>query len=98
MTVGELKVAIQPALQEILTAEELASTSVRVTDESTPLASLDDEQPLTESTQLQVFIMGESAILWVNGDETHEEVYTRVRSDLQDFVAESTFGWGQLRP
>ena len=38
MTVGDLWSAIQPALREILTAEELASTSVRVSDESAPLA------------------------------------------------------------
>lgn len=98
MTVAELKAAVEPAVREILTDEELASSSMRVTDESAPLASLDDEELLTQSTQLQVFVKGESAILWANGDETRDEVYIRVRSDLQDFVAESKFGWGQLRP
>lgn len=98
MTVGELKSAIQPALREIFTADELAASSVRVTEESTPLTSLDDQEPLTQSTQLQIFTMGESAILWVDGSESAEAVFARVRSELQDFVAESTFGWGQLRP
>jgi hypothetical protein len=98
MTVAELKAAIGPAVREILTAEEFRLSSVRVTSESAPLASLGDSEPLTQSTQLQVFVMGESAVIWVGGDETRDEVYTRVRSDLQDFVAESKFGWGQLRP
>jgi hypothetical protein len=98
MTVAQLKAAIEPALQQIFTAEELGSTSVRVTDEAAPLASLDDGSPLSDTTHLQVFTGGESAIIWVGGAESSDEVYARVRSELQDFVAESTFGWGQRRP
>ena len=98
MTVGQLKSAIHPAVLEILTADEQAEMSIRVTRQSAPMTALDDAEQLTASTQLQVFTMGESAIIWVNGDETSDKVRTRVRSDLQDFVAESRFGWGRLRP
>ena len=34
--------------------------------------------------------MGESAILWVDGNETHDEVYAKVRSDLSSAACSST--------
>lgn len=97
-TVGALKEAIAPALREILTPEELASASVRVLAPDAPLSALGDDRPLGPDLQLQVFVLGESCIVWVDVTESAHDAYERVRSDLQDFVAESSFGWGQLRP
>jgi len=31
-------------------------------------------------------------------EETEDEIRERLRSDLQDFIAESSFAWGQFRP
>jgi hypothetical protein len=104
MTVAELIQAVQPALREILTAEELAATTTRVTwapDRMTGLGrrrTMSDGEPLRPEALLEVRTLGEHQGIWVDGNETATEVYERVRSDLQDFVAESTFGWGQLRP
>lgn len=103
MTVAELIEAVQPALREILTAEELAATTTTVTwapDFMTGLGrrqTMRDDEPLRPEALLEVRTLGEHQGIWVNGDETAAEVYERVRSDLQDFVAESKFGWGQLR-
>lgn len=98
MSVGGLKAAVAPALREILRAEELAAASVRVLHSAAPLSAMDDGEALGPDTQLQVFVLGESCLAWVDGSESAEEVRARIRSDLQDFVAESTFGWGQQRP
>lgn len=50
---------------------------------------------------VELVIAGETAILpiWVPGEPelSHSELRARLASDLQDFVAESRFGWGQLR-
>lgn len=98
MTVGDLKAAVAPALRGILTTEELASASVRVLAADAPLASLADDTRLGPEMQLQVLVLGESLVVWVDERESAQQAYERVRSDLQDFVAESAFGWGQLRP
>lgn len=104
MTVAELIKAVQPALPEILTPEELAETTSTVTWAPHFMTGLgrrqtmSDDEPLRPEAMLEVRILGEHQGIWGNGDETAIEVYERVRSDLQDFVAESRFGWGQLRP
>ena len=104
MTVAELRTAIAPALREILTSEELAATTVRVACWVAPLEGPPDEAWLTDAdevgtdTMIVVTTLGETQGLWVDGSESPSELHERVRSDLQDFVAESRFGWGQLRP
>ncbi|RIX30480.1 hypothetical protein [Amnibacterium setariae] len=104
MLVAELIEAVQPALREILTPEELAETTTTVTwapDFTAGLGrrqAMSDDEPLRPEAMLEVRTLGEHRGIWVDGDETSSEVYARVRSELQDFVAESGFGWGQLRP
>ncbi|GAA4755135.1 hypothetical protein GCM10025783_30360 [Amnibacterium soli] len=104
MTVGEFMDAVQPALQEILSPEELAETTTRVTWSAVAPTGLgrrrpmSDDEPLLPDALLEVRTLGEHKGIWVDGAETAAEAYERVRSDLQDFVAESKFGWGQLRP
>lgn len=104
MTVEELIEAVQPALREILTPEELAATTTKVPwapDFMTGLGhrqTMSDNEPLRPEAMLEVRTLDEYQGIWIDGHETAAEVYERVRSDLQDFVAESKFGWGQLRP
>jgi len=103
MTVAELIDAVQPALREILTPAELAKTTTRVTwapDSMTGLGrrqTMDGDESLRPEALLEIRTLGEHKGVWVSGEETVSEVCERVRSDLQDFVAESNFGWGQLR-
>lgn len=105
-TVGEMLEVVAPALREILSAEELAATSTRVvrqtaehsmlTLEDWPALTADDQ--LDDETLLAFQTFDDQGGSWMQGRETATEMYKRFRSELQDFVAESSFGWGQLRP
>lgn len=106
-TVGELMDAVAPAFREILTTAELAGTTTVVLRQPGPFSwrpletwpVVADGDTLDDDCVLWVRTLGDSALLWVGSDgATAQETYERVRSELQDFVAESSFGWGQLRP
>lgn len=51
-------------------------------------------------TRVELVLVGETMRFWV-GDAAStpslDAVSARFASDLQDFIAESRFGWGQLR-
>ena len=105
-TVGEVLRIVAPALREILTEHELAATTIRAVrqpgDQQMPALetwpTLGNGDRLDDRTLLHIRTFVDSCGSWVQGRETASEMYERVRSELQDFVAESTFGWGQLRP
>lgn len=108
-----MRQAMAPALREILTAEELAATTITAVREPPEARDpehhvippfdqwpqVEDEALLDDQILLRVCTFSDSIGIWAGGGrETAEELHERFRSDLQDFVAESTFGWGQLRP
>jgi hypothetical protein len=105
-TVGEMLEVVAPALREILSAEELAATCTRVirqtaehsmlTLEGWPRLTADDQ--LDDETLLAFQTFDDQGGSWMQGRETATQMYERFRSELQDFVSESRFGWGQLRP
>lgn len=104
-TVGEMLQTVTPALQEVLSDEELAATSTRVirpTAGHTMLTmdwpTLDADDVLDDDTLLDYRTFDDRGGSWMQGIETATEMYERFRSELQDFVAESKFGWGQWRP
>lgn len=86
--VAELIEAAQPALREILTAEELTDTTVQVTLATDFMTSLGRRQtmrgdePLRPGAMLEIRRLGEHQGNWGNGDETVTEVYERVQRDL----------------
>lgn len=97
---------IAPVLREILTVEERAATTTRVV-RRTPghrMLTLADwpvvppEDELDDETLLVFRTFDEQGGSWMQGRETATQMVERFRSELQDFVAESRFGWGQLRP
>ena len=65
-------------------------------------SSLTGPWPPSEAVLLRVVVVGEAfgSWAWTPGqvDETAAELRARLASDLQDFIAESGFGWAQLRP
>lgn len=105
-TVGQMLQVVTPALDEVLTADELAATSTRVVRQTAGQSPMEwqirpvrrDEDTLDDRTLLEVRIFDDRCSSWMQGRETPVEMYERFRSELQDFVAESTFGWGELRP
>lgn len=105
-TVSQMLQVVTPALREILTPDELAATSTRVVRQTPGLFPVEwqirpvrmQEDTLDDRTLLEVRIFDDRCSSWMQGRETAIEMYERFRTELQDFVAESTFGWGELRP
>lgn len=60
-------------------------------------------EPVTSSTivsedlLLRVVVFDEEMGFWLYPPEDASGFTARLRSELQDFVAESGFGWGELR-
>lgn len=95
MIVEEILLAARPALEAILTSNELERTHLDVVTTK--------REPVTASTiisadlLLRVFVYDEEMGFWLYPPEGINGFAARLRSELQDFVAESGFGWGQLR-
>lgn len=104
-TVGEMRLIIAPALAEILTPQECAATRLRVLHRAgysmadrARWPERGDTDRLDEMTLLDYVVFDDRGGSWMHDIETAPEMYSRFRSELQDFVAESRFGWGQWRP
>jgi hypothetical protein len=101
MRVGEMLRLLEPALAEMLEPAELASSSFALTrvDEwpgTTPLAP--DDLVGTGEVWARWRVCGEDGgSSSISFDEDPSQLVRRMQSDLQDFIAESRFGWGQLR-
>lgn len=52
---------------------------------------------ISEDLLLKVVVHGEETRVWLYPPEDADGFAARLRSDLQDFVTESGFGWGELR-
>ncbi|WP_113717325.1 hypothetical protein [Arthrobacter dokdonensis] len=95
MIVEEILLAARPALEAILTQDELERTHLDVVTAKA--------EPVTSSTivstdlLLRVFVFDEEMGFWLYPPEGADGFTARLRSELQDFVAESGFGWGGLR-
>lgn len=101
ITDAELRQALSPVFEEMLNERELASLRVSFTR----LFIDGAERPLRSGERLED---GDVRVHWeILGEEGSARGLQRgvnladfvlaVRSDLQDFIAESSFGWGQLR-
>lgn len=105
-TVGEMRQVIAAALVEILTDDELAATVLRVLQRPADQSMMTLEQwpercesdLLDEETLLDFHVFDAHGGSWMQGSGTAAEMYARFRSELQDFVATSSFAWGQWRP
>lgn len=81
-----LEKLVTPAVQELMRVDEVRGVSVRRRRGGDIVTVID-----TVAEPLEL-------LLWYEGsDETLDETAARVRSDLQDSLAESSFAWGELR-
>lgn len=96
LTVAEALAAVDNAAREILSVDELANMRLRV-EVTSVNASRSPSSMVPSGQQVIVVVFDDEARLWLNPEETVPELFVRARSDLQDFVAESRFGWGQRR-
>ncbi|WP_269936535.1 hypothetical protein [Arthrobacter sp. HY1533] len=95
MIVEDILLAARPALEAILTTKELEHTSMDVvTAKGEPVTS---SRIISADLLLRVFVHDEQMGFWLYPPEGASGFTARLRSELQDFVAESGFGWGELR-
>lgn len=82
-----LRDAVVPVLAQLVRAEEIDRVSLQRNE---------------SAAWVELTLRGEQAHLWVwTAGETPlgaAGLRQRMASDLQDFIAESGFGWGELRP
>jgi hypothetical protein len=57
----------------------------------------DDEDVGQNDFLYRLTVLGESLSMWLFEPRSEREVEWRFYNDLQDFITESSFGWGQLR-
>jgi hypothetical protein len=85
---------IVPVLNALLTADEV--DDVRVVRQRSGDGAGERE------IRLAVTVQGEQSchFLWREGqaEESPDEIRDRLVSELQDFIAESRFAWGEQRP
>jgi hypothetical protein len=95
MIVEDTLLAARPALEAILTPNELEHTRMDVvTAKGEPVAL---PTIISEHLLLRVFVYDEEMGFWLYPPEGVSGFTARMRSELQDFVAESGFDWGELR-
>ncbi|WP_146070346.1 hypothetical protein [Arthrobacter sp. GMC3] len=95
MIVEEILLAARPALDAILTPNEIECTRVDVvTSKFEPVQS---STLVSDDLLLRVIVYDEAMGFWLYPPEDVDGFTARLRSELQDFVAESGFGWGELR-
>jgi hypothetical protein len=100
VNVAEVVALLTPMFHEMLREDELASLELGIVQlGATYGPQLRDDEPVgTHAAAVQWQILGEQG--WSRGLDVDEDPVTLVRgvqSDLQDFISESDFGWGQLR-
>lgn len=86
-----------PVMRELLTSEEFGTVnfSIRHFPDGLPQTG---ELPIgTDDWTLFVEVHGETMFEPLYEPITDEEISSRFYSDLQDWISETTFGWGQLR-
>lgn len=99
MNVGEVKRLISPAFDSMLTRSERRSLKFRIERIGELNRGLDDDDVIEDNaTCVGWRIMGEKG--WSGSlslADGPDDLVAFVQSDLQDFIAESRFAWGELR-
>lgn len=100
MQVDEVLALLRPMFREMLHQTEFASLRLELVSTDDPEGTALDDEDLIEQNSAHVRWRilkerGWSGTLWV--DEGPVALVRSVQSDLQDFIAESRFGWDELR-
>ncbi|RKR75684.1 hypothetical protein [Frondihabitans australicus] len=86
-----------PVMSELLTEQELSTLELSIRAAPDGAALPGDFVIGTDEEWLVVTVHGEQFNAWLAADMTDDENRQRFSSDLQDWIAETSFGWGQLR-
>jgi hypothetical protein len=90
---GLFRDVVTPVLEQLLRPGELDRVRIE--------PPVSGAWPPSVPVQLQVIAVGETCHFWAwnpgQVEETPAELRARLASELQDFIAESRFGWSELR-
>lgn len=100
MEVRAVVALLEPVFREMLRPDELRATRYHLTSSDDPRGHALQPDDLVETNSAVVWwrICGErgtSGGTWL--DDGPEEMTRHVQGALQDFIAESRFGWGAFR-
>ncbi len=100
MAVSEVRALLTPMFRSMLSPGELATLRVQIVPMGVenPVVLEDDDLVESNSAIVRWRIEGErgsSGGLWL--EDGPDALVRHVQSDLQDFIAESGFGWGEFR-
>jgi hypothetical protein len=98
LSVADLTRLLDPMFDSMLTPRERQTLTVRVERTADGHELFDSDILESGSAWLRWTVFGEdggSGALQLAGDT--QEMVLSVQSDLQDFLAETTFAWGELR-
>lgn len=101
MEVRDVLAVIRPAVLAMLHEHEAVTLQLfLIATGDTDLTPLQEHDVVIENSAMARWsVLGEdggSSSLWIEGGA--EQLVADVQSDLQDFIAESGFAWGELRP
>jgi hypothetical protein len=100
MEVRAVLALLEPVFREMLRADELRSTRFHLAPIKDPWGHALQPDDLVETNSAVVCwrIVGErGGSSGLRLDDGPEMTARSVQSDLQDFIAESRFGWGEFR-
>lgn len=94
-TVSHLEGLVLNVITGLLKQNEAARTIVEFTTDAGNRLSGSDSP--SNRDLVKVVVLGEMFLLRLIPDETDVRFVARLRSEFADFIAESSFGWGELR-
>ncbi|MFS2030450.1 MULTISPECIES: hypothetical protein [unclassified Curtobacterium] len=99
MTVGELLDAFRPVAEQMLRRDEFRAAEFWVySDWSERLRRVVDTEVADEGMALAWSVAGDDGDSWLWLRDGEPEMLLKIADDFQDFIAESAFAWGELRP
>lgn len=99
MTVADVLDAFRPVAEQMLRRDECRRAEFWVwVDRSERLRRVVGPEVVEEGMVLGWSIAGDDGDSWLWLGDGESEMLLKCADDLQDFIAESSFAWGELRP
>ncbi|MBT2503028.1 hypothetical protein [Curtobacterium sp. ISL-83] len=99
LTVADVLAAFRPVAEAMLSTSEFRSADFWVhADGHERLRRVVETDLVDEGMLLGWSIAGDDGDSWLWIREGERELLVKAADDLQDFIAESAFAWGELRP
>lgn len=99
ITVADLLAAFRPVAEQMLRPEEFRGAEFwTYTDRTERLRRVVETEVVDEGMVIGWSVAGDEGDSWLWLREGEQEMLVKIADDFQDFIAESSFAWGELRP